>query len=276
MRALFPTLLLLAACGENRTFPTRGQYQGEQAAPLECVPNLDGRIEAKELKAALGVPVSYLVSPASVMRAVNVAGTVNPQGQRVWDFAADFADDEQAKLEASALTGKWFASAFPAAQFTTPLDAAGRTWAAYSDDGQALYMHGFASAVENGPEGKTLLVYAQPVALYRYPLEVGKTWVTVGQVSNGVLRGLPYAGRDTYSITVEASGRLELPDLTFTQAMRVRTNVTAEPAVGAPVTRRQTGFVFECFGEVARATSQNNETQDDFTQAAEVRRLGLL
>jgi hypothetical protein len=137
-------------------------------------------------------------------------------------------------------------------------------------------MHGFASAEENGPEGKTLLVYAQPVALYRYPLEVGKTWVTVGQVSNGTLRGLPYAGRDTYTITVESSGRLDLPDLTFTQAMRVKTNVTAEPAVGAPVTRRQTGFVFECFGEVARATSRDGETQDDFTQAAEVRRLGLL
>ena len=65
-------------------------------------------------------------------------------------------------------------------------------------------------------------------------------------------------------------------DLTFTQAMRVQTNVTAEPAVGLPVTRRQAGFVFECFGEVARATSRDNETQDDFTAAAEVRRLGLL
>jgi hypothetical protein len=275
MRALL-ALLSLCACGENRTFPTRGQYQGEQVAPLECVPNLDGRIEAQELRAALGVPVSYLVSPAGVQRTVHVAGTINPQGQRLWDFATDFADDEQAKLEAGALAGKWYQGAFPAAQFTTPLDAAGRTWAAYSDDGQALYMHGFASLAEDGPEGKTLLVYAQPVALYRYPLEVGKTWVTVGQVSNGTLRGLPYAGRDTYTITVESSGRLDLPDLTYTQAMRVKTNVTAVPAVGAPVTRRQTGFVFVCFGVVARATSRDGETQDDFTQAAEVRRLGLL
>jgi hypothetical protein len=36
---------------------------------------------------------------------------------------------------------------------------------------------------------------------------------------------------------------------------------------------RQTSFFFECFGEVARATSQPNETQDDFTTAAELRRL---
>ena len=43
MRALIP-LLLLMSCGENRTFPTRGQYQGAEPAPLECIPNLDGRI----------------------------------------------------------------------------------------------------------------------------------------------------------------------------------------------------------------------------------------
>jgi hypothetical protein len=275
MRALIPLLLLLS-CGENRTFPTRGQYQGAEPAPLECIPNLDGRIDANELEAALGVPVSYVVSPVSVQRTVNLAGTVNPQGQRVWDFATDFADDQQATLEASALTGKWYASAFPSATFTTPLDPAGRTWAAYSHDATGLYMHGFASAVEAPAEGKTLIVYAQPVALYRFPLEVGKTWVTVGNVTNATARGLPYAGRDTYTITVEASGRLELTDLTFTQALRVKTTVLAEPAVGAPLMRRQAGFLFECFGEVARAASRDNETQDDFTVAAEVRRLGLL
>jgi hypothetical protein len=35
---------------------------------------------------------------------------------------------------------------------------------------------------------------------------------------------------------------------------------------------RQDSYLFECFGEVARATSQPNETSDDFTTAAEVRR----
>ena len=34
----------------------------------------------------------------------------------------------------------------------------------------------------------------------------------------------------------------------------------------------QISFLFECFGEVARATSQPNETNQDFTTAAEVRR----
>jgi hypothetical protein len=55
---------------------------------------------------------------------------------------------------------------------------------------------------------------------------------------------------------------------------RVRTKVTVEPTVGATVVRRQTSFFAECFGEVARVTSADGETNEDFTSAAELRRLG--
>jgi hypothetical protein len=41
------------------------------------------------------------------------------------------------------------------------------------------------------------------------------------------------------------------------------------------IVRRQVGWVFECFGEVARATAADNEPNDDFTTTAELRRLGL-
>mgnify|MGYP000997285483 FL=1 len=45
-------------------------------------------------------------------------------------------------------------------------------------------------------------------------------------------------------------------------------------AVGASSSTRQSQFLFECFGEVVRATSAPGEKDDDFTTAAEVRRLG--
>jgi hypothetical protein len=45
--------------------------------------------------------------------------------------------------------------------------------------------------------------------------------------------------------------------------------------VGIKTTQKQVSFYFECFGEVAKATSQLNETSDAFTSALEVRRLGL-
>jgi hypothetical protein len=271
---LFAAVLCLA-CGENRTFPEKAAYQPEAVTPLACVPNLDGKIDAVELKAALDVPESLVVSPAGVRRTVDLAGVVDAQGRRTWNFATDYADDQIAKISASALTGKWFAASFPNGQYVAPVDLGAGLLGVYSADGSNLLLHGLASSKEMPAEGKTLLVYNAPVAVHRYPLEIGKNWISVGLVQNGMIRGLPYAGRDTYQVSVDAAGRLDLADLTFTQALRIRTRVTVEPAVGASVSRRQVSFFFECFGEVARASSVDNEPLEDFTTTAELRRLGL-
>jgi hypothetical protein len=273
--SLLSLCLLVSACGENRTIPPREAYEPPSVAPLECIPNLDGKIEATELKAALGVPVRYLASPAGASRPVSIAGTTNGAGQRVWDLATDYADDQVATLEASAVSSHWFAPSFPTGQFVSALDLGGSILGVYANDGSALLLLGYASREEAPSIGKTLVVYQQPVAIYRFPLEPGKQWVSVGTVVNATVRGLPFAGRDSYSVRVDAAGQLELPDVTFTQAMRVRTTATIEPAVGATIVRRQVGWVFECFGEVARATAADNEPNDDFTTTAELRRLGL-
>ncbi len=272
---LFTALLLVSACGDNLTYPTREAYVGESPAPLECVPNLDGRVDATELRAAIGVPLRYLASPPGISRAVNLVGETNSQNQRVWNMAADYADDRVATVEASAVTDYWFANSFPGGQWVASLDLGGSVMGVYTHDGSNILLLGYASPTENPPTGKTLVVYSQPVAVYRFPLEPGKTWVSVGNVVNATLQGLPFAGRDTYQLSVESAGQLELPDVTFTQALRVRTTTTIEPAVGPVIVRRQSGWVFECFGEVARATAANGETNDDFTTTSELRRLGL-
>ncbi len=284
-RARLVTLALLAAfafgCGDNRTFPTREPYRPGEPGPLDCVPNLDGRIDAVELAPALGVSVGLLVSPAGTERSVDLVGAVIEE-RRVWDFSLDFADDQLARLSASALEEHWFADDFAAITaglsgeiFVSPIDAGGRTLGVYHHDAQALSLLGTASAAEDPPEGRTLLVYGAPVALYRFPIEPGAEHVSVGEVRNGTFRGLPYAGRDVYEVSVVAAGRVELPDLSFTQAHRVDVRVTVEPAAGAPSTQRQTSFLFECFGEIARATSRLGESAEDFTTAAELRRLSL-
>lgn len=277
MRPLATATLLVAAvaCGPNRTWPERADYVAADAQPLECVPNLDGRIDASELRAAIGVPVSFLVSPAAVHRSVDVVGKTTPEGQRVWDLAVDYADDQVARVAASAVIGKWYAASFPGGQFVTPMDPAGTIEAVYANDGQQLLLLGYASAVESPPGGQTLVTYGQPVALYRFPLQVGAQWVSVGEVRNATVRGLPYAGRDTYAVSIDGAGRLELPDVTFTQVLRARTRLSIEPAVGVSLIRRQVSWLFECFGEVARAASVDNETQDDFTTTSELRRLGF-
>lgn len=272
--SIFP-LILLFACGENRTIPEKDAYVAPTVAPLECIPNLDGRIKASELKAALGIPVRYLSNPAGSTRPVSIPGATSSAGQRVWDLSTDYADDQVATLSASEVAGHWFAASFPTGQFVSALDLAQTTLGVYRNDGSDLFLLGYASREEAPMLGKTLVVYTQPVAIFRFPLEVGKQWVSVGQVMNGLVRGLPFAGRDTYQVRVDASGQLELPDVTFTQALRVRTTTTIEPAIGNAISRRQVGWVFECFGEVARATAPDNEMTDDFTTTSELRRLGL-
>jgi hypothetical protein len=264
-----------AACGDNQTHPEHDLYPSGQPQPLPCLPNLDGKIESSEMQPVLGSVASFLTSPSGTDRTVNLDGFQDQMGHQVWDWSTDLADDRIFRATATGMSGKWYAATFPGAQFASSFDAAGTTEAVYRVDDQALWLLGLASTVEKPADGQTLFAYSTPIALFRFPIAQGASWTSVGEVRNGMLRGLPYAGRDTYQVADDATGMLLLPDLSFTQAHRIRTTVTVEPAVGMNHVQRQVSFLFECFGEVARATSKLDETQDDFTTASEVRRLGL-
>ena len=279
LRALLVCSLALAgltACDRNRTHPTRMEWgDAAVAPPLDCVPNLDGRIEAFELAPTLDVDVAYLFSPPGEERSVDLVGLIGSDGTQSWDLATDFASDRVVRTRAVALSERWYAASFPGGEFATPLDAESGVDGVYRHDDDGLYLLGVASREMDPPAGRTLLVYDTPILVFRLPLEPGLEWVSTGEIRDGLLRGLPYAGRDVYESRVQAAGTLRLPDLSFTQAMRVATHVTVSPAAGMAVSRRQSSFVFECFGEVARATSREGETRDDFETAAELRRLGL-
>jgi hypothetical protein len=284
--------ILLAACGDNltpapqnqtgtapqqdTTIPDRDPYQAQAATPLACTPNLDGKIDSNEIKVGFNVPINYLVPPAGQSHPVDVMTALAPVNHLMsWDWSVDYAEDQVAQLAATPLTGKWYAASFPNGQFTVPVDLGGTIEAVNSIDATGMYLHGIASKVQDPTEGRTLYVYNPPITALRFPIMPGGDWSSTGQVRNGTLRGLPFASNDTYHVRVDAMGELKLPDVTFKQVHRVRTDVTIDPAVGIKTTQKQVSFYFECFGEVAKATSQLNETSDAFTSALEVRRLGL-
>jgi hypothetical protein len=273
-RYQLPALVLVLAtgCGDNRTFPDREPFDAGSPRPLECVPDLDGRITAEELQASFDVSASFLVSED---QAVDLDGRVDEDGQRVWDWSTDLATDRTLRVSAVPIEERWYAAEFPSGEFATEGVLPGRVEGVFRQDERALWLLGFASAEMSPPEGQTLLIYDAPIALYRFPIEPGREWNEVGRVENGTLLGLPYAGRDVYEVRVDATGRLELPDLSFAQAHRVRIKTTIEPAVGTPTVTRQVQFLFECFGEVARAVAPAGETDDDFETAAQLRRLSL-
>jgi len=274
---LFASVALCASCSDNETpAPVHPAYDGGVVTALPCVPNLDGKIESRELVPQIGIPANYLVNPSDKTRAVDVVGQ-NVAGKLTWNYGVDYADDQVAKIAAQAIDGKWYASSFAgiANPVVVAADLADRTEGVYTQDDQGFFLHGVASTEPSPPEGKTLLVYTAPVMLYRFPLQAGAAWTSIGEVKDGTLRGLPFASRDTFDVKVDGTGELDLRDFVLTQVLRVRTNVSVAPAAGAVTTQRQVGFLFECLGEVARATSKLNEPDENFTTASELRRLGL-
>ena len=102
--------------------------------------------------------------------------------------------------------GKWYAGSFPADVFITPFDAGARTDSVGRLDETGLYLHGLASREENPPEGQTLLVYDPPITVLQFPIRPGSSYESTGAILNGTLRGIPYAGSDTYEVVVDATG----------------------------------------------------------------------
>jgi hypothetical protein len=278
-RKIAPLLLALAlpACESNQTpwRPLPAWDAGSEAGTGACVPDLDGRLEAAEMAPSLGVPISMRISPAGQKVAVDVAGAVDPEGRRYWDWSAPLPGEAVAAFEARPVGERWYAGHFPGATFAVGFDAGGALEAVYHHDGEGLWLHGLASREEKPASGQTLLVYSSPVPAWRFPITPGATWSASGEVKNGLLHGLPWIGRDRYEMSVDATGRLILPDVVFEQVHRLRTRVSVEPAAGVKAVTWQVSFAFECFGEVARAVAATGQDQPDFKVATERRRFGL-
>lgn len=281
--ALVVVLFLATGCGENQTPPADGDpYAPGDVDELACRPALDGQIDADQLQPALGVPISYRVSPAAEERPIDLAGFVDAQGERVWDFSQDHRSDQQLEVEATALAEQWYAEHYEGADFSTVLDPDLRLDAVYSHDGQDFFLHGYASQQEDTSLGKTLVVYQEPVPVYRLPLREGDTWGGTGVVQDGMVRGLPYTGQETYAFRVDATGALWLPDIRFEKVLRIRTELTVDTPLGEPIYRQQVQFLFECFGEVMRLVGPDLELADGvstddyvFDRTVEMRRFGF-
>ncbi|MFT3697258.1 MAG: hypothetical protein QM831_29210 [Kofleriaceae bacterium] len=258
MRALAFTLL--AACGVNET----PQPDPTPTLP-SCTPNRDGMITADELPIALGFTENYY---ARTNATVNLTANSN----KVFDLSAEDPSDMVVAIGPAALGTQWYASSFPNGQFV--VDAGSGLDGIYHQDDRALWLDGTASQMEGSD--KTLIVYPAPVAILRFPLTDGLMYASTATLASATVAGLPFNGTDQVDVDVTAGDRLDVPYVQFSPVLRVRTNVTRTPTTGTPVVgKRTTIFLFECFGEVARAESNQNETNPDFTNAAYLRRFAL-
>jgi hypothetical protein len=268
------TLLVvgMAGCsaGDDPIFADGGGGGDGGALPdaASCLPNNDGVIDISEVAFLPGLAVTYRINQPGSTVGVDVAGkTID--GTLQWDFSARDGVTFTTALEQ--LKGQWYASLFPNASHVVPSDSTGKTLQVIQVDGDRLLLLGVVSREAD----VTRLVYDKPVLFLRFPLKVGDSYSTTAQAPNGKLDGLPIATEDTYSVKIDAVGTVRLPFVKLAKTLRIRVDVQTKAVGGVSNSVRQVQWFHECYGEIARVVSKTGETQPDFKEATEFRRLSF-
>jgi hypothetical protein len=76
---------------------------------------------------------------------------------------------------------------------------------------------------------------------------------------------------DQYQVRISHRGSIILPDIQFDNTLRIEVTVRQTLLGGSKRTLVQALYFHECFGEVARVESKENETNPLFTDATLVR-----
>ncbi|PIE17603.1 MAG: hypothetical protein CSA65_08225 [Proteobacteria bacterium] len=263
--------LLFAGCfaGDDPLFADGGGGDGLTLPDaVSCLPNNDGVIDLNEVAFLPGLALTYRTNKPGTTVAVDVAGkTVNDALE--WDFSARDGVTFTTALEE--VKSQWWAPIFPNASHAVPSDPSGKTLQVVQVDGDRLLLLGLVSRDKD----VTRLVYDTPVLFLRFPLKVGDSYSTTAQALDGKLDGLPIATEDTYTVTIDALGTVRLPFVKLSKTLRIRVDVETKAVGGVKNSVKQVQWFHECYGEIARVVSKTGETQADFTQATEFRRLSF-
>ncbi len=257
--------------GDEETGPEAGDTgEGDgEGIDTTCVADGDGVVEADEVPLRPGLTSLFRVAGDVE---VDTAGSSGGEGPR-WDFAGEYDGDETQVLELQPMQGQWFAADFPEADYAMKLVGDREELGVFRVTDEALLMLGVVSPDDDG-FAETNLEYDPPVKVLDFPLEEGKSWITETTVSGTHETWSPYTPityQETYRNQVDARGSLDIPYGQF-DVLRVRT--VLERQVGfASDTVRTFAFVTECFGTVATIRSQGGESETEFDEAAEIRRL---
>jgi len=227
--------------------------------------NHDFVVEQSELTLQPGLS-EQLVAAQGVT--FSTAGSEQVDGTRIWDFTGDLPGDHGLVVSTLDVTGTWYADSFLGATYAARLADGEELIGVFEATTDALVLRGVVSP-DDGLT-KTELVYDPPVTILDFPLSEGKTWNASSTVT-GIAQGVAVYYTEDYAFEVDARGQALTPYGDF-DVLRVHSELVR--TVGALVTTVQThSFVAECFGSVATVVSQDYETDAEFTDAAEVRRL---
>ncbi len=254
------------ACGADRTCHAVDAATGLDGSTeaQTCKPNHDGTITRDELVIVVPTSVTFLTSTETP---VDLHGTV-VNSVRHWDLTGALAGDHDVALATAPVTGTWFGAQFPDGQFTTPITGATDLLGVYAAASDRVAILGAASLAQGLTQ--TELTYDPPVDAFVLPLHAGQHWAGQSTVT-GTAQGIPAVFTDSYTEDIDAEGEVATPYGTF-PVLRARLALTHTVGFVTQTTVTY-AFVAECFGTVATITGRTNDTTDEFTTAAEVRRL---
>lgn len=229
-----------------------------------CKPNMDGVITRDEIPLAAGLNAKFKIATNVD---INTHG-VDQAGTLTWDYSIDLAGDHLTILELQKIDSLWFAAKFPTATYAARLAESSDLLGVFQITDDQLLLLGVVSP-DDGMT-RTELKYEPAVVVLQFPIEQGRTWSTNSQVS-GLAMGVASVYTEKYESQVDAKGNLLTPLSTF-PVQRVRTLLTRTIGL-MTTTTRSFSFATECFGTVATISSNSNESAEEFTTAAEIRRL---
>lgn len=240
-----------------------------------CQPNADGILERREVVMGAGLRATYRIAQSV---SVDTAGVELGDGRRRWDFSAMLAGDHRVEITTDALDGRWFAPDFPTATYASRLSDSSSLLGVFEVTDTSLLLLGVVSPTES--DG-TNVAYETPIEVLQFPLQLGKTWTSESWVS-GTFDNLSVLYLEEYTYEVSAEGSLSTPFSTDPfEVLRVSVELTKSlynpfapllPPWSVSTLHTQS-YLAECFGPVAAVTSEEDETNAEFTSAAELRRL---
>lgn len=230
-----------------------------------CTPNHDGTISASEVPLVAGRSANFRVATDAT---IDTAGTSGSDGTRAWDLSGMLSGDQTDAIALLSPAGAWWHSDFPDATYATPLAAGSDVLGIFEVTDSGVALLGVASPASGGP---TELAYDPPAEILHLPFGNGDTWTSSSHVT-GTLAGVPSNYTENYSSRVDAVGTMTTPYGAF-PVLRVATDLT-DLQITTPFNSSRTfAWVAECYGTVAKITSQQFESGEEFTDAAEVDRL---
>lgn len=230
-----------------------------------CVPGPVSTIARDQVILGPGLHATFRIAESAT---IDTAGQAQSDGSKKWDLSTALPGDHDVLVETVSPAGSWYAADFANAGYASQLSDTVNLLGVFRTSPSALLLGGVVSPT--GGAQKTELTYSPEVVTLQFPLMEGATWSTSATVT-GYAQGFPGTYTEAYQSTVDAHGKLVTPLATF-DVLRVGTVITRTQGVLVTVVRTYT-WVTDCFGGVAAITSQNNETQAEFTSAAEVRRI---